>query len=48
MIATRMVKTNQDIIGIRKDDDMSEISNEDRKIAWKSYHEKLLNRPCMR
>ena len=45
-IATRMVKTNQDIICeqfIRNDDGALVFSDEDKKIAWKSYQEKLLN-----
>ena len=46
-IARRIVKTNQDIIGehcIRNDDDILAVSNEDKKIACISYHEKLLNK----
>ena len=42
----RMVKTNQDIIGekcIRNNDGVLAVSHEGKKIAWKSYHEKLLN-----
>ena len=45
-IAKKMVKTNQDIIAeqcIRNDDGVPAASNEDKKIAWNSYHEKLLN-----
>ena len=41
-----MVKTNQDIIDVdcfRSYDGMLAVSDEDKKIAWKSYHEKLLN-----
>ena len=43
-IAKRMVKTNQDIIGeqcIRNDDGVLAVSDEDKKIAWKSYYEDL-------
>ena len=49
-IAKKMVKTNQDIIGeqcIKNDNGILAVKNEDKKIAWKSYHEKLLNRVCM-
>ena len=45
-IAKRMVKTNQVIIGeqyIRNDDGALAVSDENKKIAWKIYHEKLLN-----
>ena len=45
-IAKRMLKNNQDNIGeqcIRNDDDVLAISDEDKKIALKSYHGKLLN-----
>ena len=41
-ITKRMVKTNQDIIGehIRNKDDVLVVTDEDKKIAWKSYHDK--------
>ena len=42
----RMVKTNQDIIGeqcMKNNDGVLAVSHEGKKIAWKSYHEKLLN-----
>ena len=42
-----MVKTNPDIIfgqHIRNDNGVLEVNNEDKKIARKSYHEKLLNK----
>ena len=45
-IAKRMVKINQDFIGeqyIRNHDGVRAVSEEDRKTAWKSYHEKILN-----
>ena len=46
-IAKRMVRTNQDIIGElqrkRDDDSVLAVSGEDKTIAWKSYHEMLLN-----
>ena len=45
--AKRMIKINQGIISehcIRSDDVVLTVSDEDKKIAWKSYHEKLLNR----
>ena len=45
-IAKRMVKTNRDIIGeqrIRNNDCASVVSDEDKKIAWKSYQKKLYN-----
>ena len=41
-----MVKTNEDIICelcIKSNDGVLEVDDEDKKIAWKSYHEKLLN-----
>ena len=41
-----MVKTNQDIIGkqcIRDDNGVLAVSDEDKKMTWKSYHEKLSN-----
>ena len=41
-----MVKTNQDIIGeqnIRNNNCLLVVIDEDKKIAWKSNHEKLLN-----
>ena len=44
-IAKRMVKTNQDTVGeqcIRNDDGVMAVS-QSKKIAWKKYHEKLLN-----
>ena len=43
--AKRMVKANQDIIGkhcIRNDDALT-VSDEDKQISWKIYHEKLMN-----
>ena len=45
-IAKRIVKTNQDITGeqcIRNDNGVLAVSDENKKIAWKSYHKKLLN-----
>ena len=45
-ITNGMVKTIQHITGgqcIRNDDGLLAVSDEDKKIAWKSYHEKLLN-----
>ena len=39
-----MVKTNQDITGeqrVRNDDGLLAVSDQDQKIAWKSYHEDL-------
>ena len=44
-----MVKTNEDIGEqcIKKDNGILAVKNEDKKIAWKSYHKKLLNRVCM-
>ena len=45
-IAKRLVKTNQDIIGeqcIKNDDGVLTVSDEDKKIACKSYHVKLFN-----
>ena len=45
-IVKRMVKTNQDIIRekcIRNDDGMYVVNDEDKKIVYKSFHEKLLN-----
>ena len=45
-ITNRMVKTIQDINGgqcIRNDDGLLAVRDEDKKIAWKSNHEKLLN-----
>ena len=45
-IAKKMAKTNQGIIGencMRNDNGMLAVSDEDRKIAWKSYLEKFLN-----
>ena len=41
-----MVKVNQDIIGeqyTRNDPGVLAVSDEDKKRAWKSYHEKLFN-----
>ena len=41
-----MVKTNQDIIGeqcVRNDLGVLAVSEEDKKVAWKSYYESLLN-----
>ena len=43
-IAKRIVKTNRDTTGgqcIR--DGILEIGDEDKKLTWESYHEKLLN-----
>ena len=40
----RIVKTNHNIIPeqcVRNDDDVLAVSDEDKKIAWKNYHEKL-------
>ena len=39
-----MVKTKQDIIGeeCTRNDDVLAVSDEDKKIAWKSYHKNLL------
>ena len=45
-IVARMIKTNQDITGvqcIRNDDGVLAVSDADKKIAWTSYHNKLLN-----
>ena len=45
-----MVKTNQDIIDVdcfRSYDGVLAVGDEDKKIAWKSYHEKLLNTVCI-
>ena len=45
-IAKRIIKTNQDIIGencVRSDASVLVVSDEDKKIAWKSYHKKLSN-----
>ena len=45
-VANRIVKTNQPFIGgqcIRNDDGVLAVSNKDKKLAWKSYHEKFLN-----
>ena len=42
-IAKRIVKTNQDIISgpcIGNGDDVPAVSCEDKKISWRSYHEK--------
>ena len=42
-----MVKTNQDIIDdqcIMNDDGVLVVSDEDKKIAWKSYRQRVLNR----
>ena len=41
-----MVKTNQDIIGeqcVRNDLGVLAVSEEDKKVAWESYYENLLN-----
>ena len=41
-----MVKTNHGIIGeqyIKNEDDIMAVSDEKKKLAWKSYHEKFLN-----
>ena len=46
MIANCMVKTGQGIIdeqSMGNYDGVSAVTYEDKKIAWKSYHEKLLN-----
>ena len=46
VIVKKMVKTNQGIIGeqcIRNDDGVLAVTYEDKKMAWKSYHEKLFN-----
>lgn len=46
-IVARMIKTNQDITGvqcIRNDDGVLAVSDADKKIAWTSYHNKLLNK----
>ena len=45
-IAKALVKDNRDIIGeqcIRNDDGGLAVSEEDKKVAWKSYYERLLN-----
>ena len=44
-IAKRMVITNQDIIGEQfiRNDGLLTVTDEDKKIVWKSCHEKLLN-----
>ena len=45
-IAKRMIRTNQDIIGeqwIRNDSGALAVGDEDKKIAWRNYHEDLLN-----
>ena len=45
-IAKTMVKDNRDIIGeqcIRNDDGVLAVTEEDKKVAWKSYYEGLLN-----
>ena len=45
-IAKAMVKDNRDIIGeqcIRNDAGILAVSEEDKKIAWKSYYQRLLN-----
>ena len=45
-IPKRMVKINQDIIGeqyTRNDHGVLAVSEEDKKRAWKSYHEELFN-----
>ena len=50
-IAKRMVNTNENMIAghcIRNDDGVPAVSDEDKKIVWNSYHEKLLNTVCMR
>ena len=41
-----MVKSNQHIIGEQfiRHDGVQRVSDKDKKIAWKSYHEKLLNK----
>ena len=40
-----MVKTNQDIISDHciRNDGVLPVDDEEKKRAWKSYHEKLLN-----
>ena len=50
-IAKRMVNTNEKMIAvhcIRNDDGVPAVSDEDKKIVWNNYHEKLLNTVCMR
>ena len=44
-ISRRMVKTNQDIITDHciRNDGVLPVDDEEKKRAWKSYHEKLLN-----
>ena len=45
-IPNRMVKTNQDVTGeqcVRNHDGVGALSDEDKKITWKNYHENLLN-----
>ena len=45
-IAKSLVKDNRDIIGeqcIRNDDGILAVSEEAKKVAWKSYYENLLN-----
>ena len=49
-IAKIMIKTNQDFISeqcIRYENGVLAVSDEDKKIAQKNYHEKLLNIVCM-
>ena len=43
--AKRMAKISQHIIGERyiRNDGIMAVSDEDKKTAWNSYHEKLLN-----
>ena len=45
-IAKIIAKTYSDIIGeecIRNDDGVLAVSDEDKKIDWRSYHERILN-----
>lgn len=44
-ITTRMVKTNQNITDEHciRNDGVLIVSDEDKKITWNTYHEKLLN-----
>ena len=46
----RHVKANQDIIGehcIRNEEEMCRVSEEYKKLAWKSYHRELQKTACM-
>ena len=45
-ITKRIIRTNQVVICkqcIRDNDVVSGVSNEDKKIAWKIYHENFMN-----